>query len=90
MNEEGAAWPDLAALLLHLSPHTRLWQREEFMEARKLDSTGQPPNPPQGLSTQRDEPFRWGLLARLIHPLIWVWIAALWLGLAWLVIFEAG
>ncbi|HET6674975.1 MAG TPA: hypothetical protein VFG71_06535 [Nitrospiraceae bacterium] len=90
MNEEGAAWPDFAALLLHLSPHTRLRQLEECMEARKLDPTGHPPKRLQSLLGQGDEPFRWGLLARLIHPLIWVWIAALWLGLAWLVIFEAG
>jgi hypothetical protein len=60
------------------------------MEAYKLDQPDHSSKISRNSFFQDEEPFRWSLLARLIHPLIWGWIAALWLGLAWLVIFEAG
>ena len=63
---------------------------EELMEAHKLDRPDQSPKTSRIAFSEKEEPFRWGLLTRMIHPLIWAWIAALWLGLAWLVIFEAG
>jgi hypothetical protein len=60
------------------------------MEAHKLDRLDHSSKTSRIASSEKDDPFHWSLLARLIHPLIWAWIAALWLGLAWLVIFEAG
>jgi hypothetical protein len=63
---------------------------EELMEAHKLDRPDYSPKTSRAPFSEGTEPFRWGLLARVIHPLIWAWIAALWLGLAWLVIFEAA
>ena len=60
------------------------------MEAYKLERPDLSPQTTQDMFSEGEEPFRWTLLARLIHPLIWAWIAALWLGLAWLVIFEAA
>ncbi|MEX5216872.1 MAG: hypothetical protein AB7G68_16635 [Nitrospiraceae bacterium] len=60
------------------------------MEARKLDRLDHSSEISRIALSEKDEPFQWSLLARLIHPFIWAWIAALWLGLAWLVIFEAG
>ena len=59
------------------------------MEARKLGSAEEPPSP-EAYSTPPDEPFSWRVVLRLIHPYVWALIAALWIGLAWLILYEAG
>jgi hypothetical protein len=81
----------IPALQLHFTPeHSPSTLVEELMEAHKLDRPDHSPKTSRNPFSEGTEPFRWGLLPRVIHPLIWAWIAALWLGLAWLIIFEAG
>jgi hypothetical protein len=61
------------------------------MEAHKLD----PPDyehdhdATKATSCELDQPFSWRILIGLIHPYVWALIAALWLGLACLLLFEA-
>jgi hypothetical protein len=61
------------------------------MEARRLEPQ-EPRDPPGGRASAVDfdnEPFSWLLLLRLIHPYMWALIAALWIAVAWLVLYEA-
>jgi hypothetical protein len=37
-----------------------------------------------------DQPFSWRGFIGLIHPYVWAAIAALWIGLACLLLYEAG
>jgi hypothetical protein len=61
------------------------------MEAHKLD----PPeyqhfhDATKATPCDFDQPFSWRGLIGLIHPYVWALIAALWLGLACLLLFEA-
>jgi hypothetical protein len=64
------------------------------MEARKLD---QADHPSRDYASEQhcevgelDQPFSWGGLIGLVHPYVWAAIAALWIGLACVVLYEAS
>jgi hypothetical protein len=57
------------------------------MEARRLES--RTPHVPSA-DGSFDEPFSWHGLFSLIHPYVWGLIAALWIGVACLILYEAG
>ena len=40
--------------------------------------------------SELDQPFTWRGVISLIHPYVWALIAALWIGLAWLILYEAS
>jgi hypothetical protein len=61
--------------------------KEASVEACRLEPQG-PQNPPY--VGPHEEPFSWRLFSHLIHPSVWVLIAALWIGVVALIFHEAG
>jgi hypothetical protein len=59
------------------------------MEARKLELLDHSHAPGVGAS-EVHEPSSMRQVAGLIHPYVWAWIAVLWIGLACLILYEAG
>ena len=61
------------------------------MEARKLNQADHP-RPDYAIKQLRelDRPFSWRGLIGLIHPYVWAAIAAIWIGLACLILYEAS
>ena len=60
------------------------------MEARKFEPEQRGTKSFEKTVSATDLPFTWQRLANFVHPLVWAWIAALWLGLAWLILSEIG
>jgi hypothetical protein len=58
------------------------------MEARKFDYEQSGNQFFTNTISASNQPFAWSRFADLVHPLVWAWIAALWLGLAWVILSE--
>jgi hypothetical protein len=61
----------------------------DLMEARKLGTADDPHSSIKELC-ELDQPFSWHALISLVHPHVWAVIAALWIGIACLLLYEAG
>ena len=59
------------------------------MEAHKLGTVHGPHSSIKELC-ELDQPFSWHGLISLIHPHVWAMIVALWIGIACLLLYEAG
>jgi hypothetical protein len=60
------------------------------MEARKLNQADYPHSDHSIELSGLDQPFSWRGFIGLIHPYVWAAIAALWIGLACLLLYQAG